>query len=132
MLPAPDLRKDTTLLYFLVEPSEETLEALPVIKHYFSHMIHPLSATKGTHILDHSSHSRAMCQGKGTPFRGRDTDGTLPRVSDELYLPPGIEISGIGSKKSIAQVMVKPGQMGNKLRHEFGNLLPEEGEASGR
>lgn len=69
MLSAPDLRKDTTLLYFLVEPSEETLEALPVIKHYFSHMIHPLSATKGTQIFMTILATQEQCvKGKERPF----------------------------------------------------------------
>lgn len=64
-------------------------------------------------------------------FWGGNTDRTLPGVADDLNLAPGIEISGVGCKKGIAEIMVKSGQMGDKLRHERGKSLPKEGDASG-
>jgi len=51
VLSSPKLSKDAILLHLTIESPEETLEALPLVKDYFSHIIHPLSATKGTQIL---------------------------------------------------------------------------------
>ena len=55
MPPAPDLGKDAILLHLPVEPPEHALEALPLLKDYFSH-IDPPFLTKMRHIPNYFSH----------------------------------------------------------------------------
>ncbi len=96
MFPSSNLGENAVLLHLPIESPQETLEALPFLKLYLSHMIASFHAPRGTAQFVYFSQLEVICQGSG------DNNRSLLRVADYLYLVFSISISGISSKKGIA------------------------------